>query len=100
MKGITSNPALDAYQRMAVSPVGAPRPAEKVAQQGEAGAARAAPKEAATVSISAEARVLAANASGATSDPEKVARLKGELEAGQLKFDSKQIAEKLIASIG
>ena len=53
MKGITGNPALDAYHRMAVSPINETRPTTKMdAEQSQA------PAEAAKVSISAEAREL------------------------------------------
>ena len=39
MKGITGNPVLDAYGRMAVTPVGAARPAEGVESGGNASGA-------------------------------------------------------------
>jgi flagellar biosynthesis anti-sigma factor FlgM len=99
MKGITSNPALDAYQRMAISPVGPSRSTEKTAAT-TSSATAAAPQQAAKVSISKEARMLAAGAPGAASDTEKVARLKAEVESGQAKFDSTQVAEKMIAALG
>lgn len=99
MKGITSNPALDAYQRMAISPVGPSRSTEKIAST-TASATAAPPQQAAKVSISEEARQLAAGATSAASDATKVARLKAEVESGQAKFDSKQVAERMIAALG
>lgn len=94
MKGITSNPALDAYQRTAVTPVSA-------GQRSSAGG-EAAPllnsTQAAKVSISSEARALASGASDV--DQGKIEQLKASLAAGTLKFDSSAIAEKMIDQAG
>lgn len=90
MKGIiSSHSALTAYQRQsAVDPVSVPQsPAQRE------GAAPAGGGRAARVSISAEARALAAD-SGI--DQAKVERLRAALASGSLKFDSQLIAERLI----
>jgi anti-sigma28 factor (negative regulator of flagellin synthesis) len=96
MKGITSNPALDAYQRMAISPVGAANPAQPVAPVTEA---KTAAPQVAKVSISDQARQLAVGAANGPFDPEKVARLRDQLSEG-LEFDSKQIAARMLAALG
>jgi flagellar biosynthesis anti-sigma factor FlgM len=97
MKGITSNPALDAYQRMAISPVGAPSPAQPAAPATEA---RTAAPQVAKVSISDQARQLAAGATSGPFDPEKVARLQEQIKSGSLEFDSKHIAARMLAALG
>jgi len=90
MKGITSNPALDAYQRTAVSAV---TPGQR-SSQGSDAPVSGTTAQAARVTISSEARALAAGADGF--DAEKVERLRNALAGGGLKFDSSLIAEKLI----
>ncbi len=97
MKGITSNPALDAYQRMAVSPVGAPGPAQPTAPVADA---KGAAPQVAKVSISDQARQLAAGQAQGPYDSEKVARLSDQLSSGSLEFDSKQIAARMLAALG
>lgn len=94
MKGITSNPALDAYQRTAVTPVG---PGPRSSAGGDA-APLLNSSQAAKVSISSEARALASGASDI--DEGKVEQLKAALAAGSLKFDSSAIAEKMIDQAG
>jgi flagellar biosynthesis anti-sigma factor FlgM len=94
MKGITSNPALDAYQRTAVTPVG---PGPRSSAGGDA-APLLNSSQAAKVSISSEARALASGASDI--DEGKVGQLKAALAAGTLKFDSSAIAEKMIDQAG
>jgi flagellar biosynthesis anti-sigma factor FlgM len=94
MKGITSNPALDAYQRTAVTPVS---PGPRSSAGGEA-APLLNSSQAAKVSISSEARALASGASDV--DHGKVEQLKAALSAGTLKFDSSAIAEKMIDQAG
>jgi anti-sigma28 factor (negative regulator of flagellin synthesis) len=96
MKGITSNPALDAYQRMAISPVGAANPAQPAAPVTEA---KSAAPQVAKVSISDQARQLAVGAANGPFDPEKVVRLRDQLSQG-LEFDSKQIAARMLAALG
>jgi flagellar biosynthesis anti-sigma factor FlgM len=94
MKGITSNPVLDAYQRTAVSPVS---PGPRSNPGGDA-APLLNSTQAAKVSISSEARALASGPSDI--DHNKVEQLKGALAAGSLKFDSSAIAEKMIDQAG
>ncbi|MEZ4224519.1 MAG: flagellar biosynthesis anti-sigma factor FlgM [Polyangiaceae bacterium] len=96
MKGITGNPALDAYHRMAVSPVREARPAAKV----DAGATQQAPAEAAKVSISAEARDLAVNAAGGGVDTAKVEALKARVQEGSFQVDPHKIAGRLLDELG
>ncbi len=95
MKGITGNPALDAYHRMAVSPVKEARPAAKV----DAGTPQA-PAEAAKVSISAEARDLAASGTGGVVDTQKVEALKARIQEGSFQVDPHQIAGRILNELG
>lgn len=97
MKGITSNPALDAYQRMAISAVGSANPAQPAAPVAEV---RSAAPQVAKVSISDQARQLATNSADGRYDSAKVARLGEQLSSGTLEFDSKQIAARMLAAIG
>ena len=93
MKGIiSSHSALTAYQRQtAVDPVSVPQaPAHRE------GAASSGSLRAARVSISAEARALAARDPGV--DQAKVDRLRSALAAGTLKFDSQLVAQRMIDS--
>lgn len=99
MKGITSNPALDAYQRMAVSQVGAPRAPQKAAAT-EQEATASANQQIAKVSISSEARQLAAGSSSGALDTNKVNELKAAIDSNRLQFDSTKIAERLVAALG
>ena len=91
MKGIISNhSALNAYQRQtAVEPVSVPQP--PVAREG---AVSGTSMRAAKVSISDEARALASGEQAI--DHVKVARLRGALAAGSLKFDSQLVAQRMI----
>lgn len=91
MKGIiSSHSALTAYQRQnAINPVSVPQspaPREGVAAGSSVRAAR--------LSISAEARALAAGDPGI--DQAKVERLRGALTSGSLKFDSQLIAQRML----
>jgi flagellar biosynthesis anti-sigma factor FlgM len=91
MKGIiSSHSALTAYQRQtAVDPVSVPQsPAQRE------GAVSSTSVRAARVSISAEARALAAGDPGV--DQAKVERLRSALSSGSLKFDSQLVAERMI----
>ena len=97
MKGITSNPALDAYQRMAISPVGAATPAQPAAPAADA---KSTAPQVAKVSISDQARQLAAGATDGPYDAAKVAALQDQLKSGSLEFDSKQIAARMLAALG
>jgi flagellar biosynthesis anti-sigma factor FlgM len=94
MKGITGNPVLDAYGRMAVTPVSAARPAEAV----ETGAtATGASTPAAEVSISDHARDIAA---GGRFDAEKVAALKKQVAEGTFKINSQDVARRMLEALG
>ena len=91
MKGIiSSHSALNAYQRQtAVDPVASPQspaPRESAASSSSVRAAR--------VSISDEARALAAGEE--IIDRAKVDRLRSALQAGGLKFDSQLVAQRMI----
>lgn len=97
MKGITSNPALDAYQRMAITPVGSARPVQKT--NGTTETSSTAP-QVAKVSISPEARELAATGTDGTVDSEKVDRLRSQVESGTYQVNSKAVAERMLAAIG
>jgi flagellar biosynthesis anti-sigma factor FlgM len=91
MKGIiSSHSALNAYQRQtAVDPVAGPQspaPRESASSSSSVRAAR--------VSISDEARALAAGEPAI--DRAKVDRLRSALQAGGLKFDSQLVAQRMI----
>ncbi|HEY8942691.1 MAG TPA: flagellar biosynthesis anti-sigma factor FlgM [Polyangiaceae bacterium] len=95
MKGITGNPALDAYHRMAVSPVGSARPVEKAAPT----AGIATGDAAAEVKISARARDLAAEAKESAVDTQKVEALKQQIAEGSFRIDSQAIASRMIEQL-
>ena len=91
MKGIiSSHSALTAYQRQtAVDPVRVPQsPVQRE------GAPASSSVRAARVSISDEARALAAG--DPAIDQAKVERLRSGLAAGSLKFDSQVVAQRMI----
>lgn len=94
MKGITGNPALDAYHRMAISPVGGARPVERP----EASAATSAGSAAAQITISSQARDLAAES--ASVDTAKVEALRDRIKNGQHQIDTQMIASQMIAQLG
>lgn len=97
MKGITGNPVLDAYQRGGVSKVGAAKPAE---QTGPAlPSSGAASSSAVEVSISAQARDLAANASQPINHA-KVEDVKNRIAQGTFQIDSKVVAQRLLSALG
>lgn len=94
MKGITGNPVLDAYGRMAVSPVGAARPADGI----ESGGSASGPStQAAEVAISAHARDLAA---GSKLDADKVQALKASIAEGKFRIDSQDVARRMLEALG
>lgn len=93
MKGISSNPALDAYQRMSVQKVGSTPTVER-----PQGSIQGKGAEAAQVSISSEARKLAA--SSPEVDVQKVEALKARLAAGTFKINPEEIAARLVATSG
>ncbi|MBN1609566.1 MAG: flagellar biosynthesis anti-sigma factor FlgM [Polyangiaceae bacterium] len=91
MKAITSNTALDAYQRMAVTQVSgarAPAKPEATVPQRQSG-------EAANVTISREARQLAAEASSSV-DTQKVEGLKAQIQAGTYQVDAQRVAARML----
>jgi flagellar biosynthesis anti-sigma factor FlgM len=94
MKGITGNPVLDAYGRMAVGPVGAARSAEPVESVGSVSAAST---PAAEVTISSHARDMAA---GGRLDVDKVEALKSTIAEGKLKIDSHAVASRMLDALG
>jgi flagellar biosynthesis anti-sigma factor FlgM len=94
MKGITGNPVLDAYGRMAVSPVGAARPAQAVESGGSVSAAST---PAAEVTISSNARDMAA---GGRLDADKVEALKNNIAEGKFKIDSHNVASRMLDALG
>lgn len=95
MKGISGNPVLDAYQRMAISPVaGAPTvqaPTPVTPTEGRS--------ENAEVSISAKARGMATGAEAAI-DTAKVNELKKRIEAGDFRVDHELIASRMLERCG
>lgn len=94
MKGITGNPVLDAYGRMAVTPVGAARPAETIESGGNASQAAT---PAAEVSISSHARDLA---TGGKFDADKVEALKTQIAEGKFKINSQDVARRMLEALG
>ncbi len=94
MKGITGNPVLDAYGRMAITPVSAARPVEAI----ESGGNVAGPSTpAAEVSISASARDLAASG---RFDASKVEALKAKIAEGTFRIDSQDVARRMLEALG
>jgi flagellar biosynthesis anti-sigma factor FlgM len=94
MKGITGNPVLDAYGRMAVTPVGAARPAEAIESGGSVSGASS---PAAEVTISSHARDMAA---GGRFDTDKVEALKSSIAEGKFKIDSQDVARRMLDALG
>jgi flagellar biosynthesis anti-sigma factor FlgM len=97
MKGITGNPVLDAYGKMAVSPVSAARPVEQLEGGGSAAGAST---PAAEVTISSHARSLATEGAGSSFDPQKVEALKASIAEGRFKVDSQDVARRMLAALG
>lgn len=97
MKGITGNPALDAYHRMAISPVGAARPVGRAEQTS---APTAASTQAAQVTISARARDLATESAERGVDVQKVEALKQRIAEGQFRVDAQAVASRMIEQLG
>ena len=95
MKGINGNPALDAYQRVAVNPVGATRPVAK-ANVGET--PPAAGEQAAKVTISNTARELAGSNGG--KEAAKLAELKQQVEQGTYQVNPGLIAARMLDAQG
>jgi flagellar biosynthesis anti-sigma factor FlgM len=95
MKGITGNPVLDAYGRMAVTPVSAARPVEAAVEAGSGASAASTP--AAEVKISSYARDMAA---GGRLDVEKVEALKSQIAEGKFRVDSQDVARRMLEALG
>ena len=98
MKGITGNPVLDAYQRGGVTKVGAAKPAEQVGSATPS-AGGSASTSAVQVSISSQAKDLAANASPPINHA-KVEDVKSRINAGTFHIDSKVVAKNLLSALG
>ncbi len=98
MKGITGNPVLDAYQRGGVSKVGAAKPADQAGPAAPS-ASGGASTSAVEVSISSQARDLAANSSQPVNFA-KVEDVKSRISAGTFKIDNKVVAQKLLSALG
>jgi len=92
MKGISGNPVLDAYHRMAISPVQGAQTVKAPApvQHPPSGADNA------EVKISAQARDLA-NGVGETA---RVAELKARIASGDFAIDPARIAERMLDKAG
>jgi flagellar biosynthesis anti-sigma factor FlgM len=97
MKGITGNPALDAYNRMAISPVGGARPVQR--PEANAPAAQGG-DQAAQVTISSRARDLATESAGQGVDTAKVERLRAQIAEGSYRTDPQKIARTMIEQLG
>ncbi len=97
MKGITGNPVLDAYGRMAVTPVGAARPAETIESGGSVSGVST---PAAEVTISGAARDLAASGAEGSFDPQKVEALKTSIAEGKFRVDSQDVARRMLEALG
>ncbi len=97
MKGITGNPVLDAYQRGGITKVGAAKPAEQAGPA--APSTGGASTSAVEVSISSQARDLAANSSQPVNHA-KVEDVKNQINAGTFKINSKVVAQKLLSALG
>lgn len=96
MKGITGNPALDAYHRMAINPVGNARAVERA----DSTTKSSAESPAAEVKISSRARDLALEANSASVDAQKVDALKQRIADGSFRIDSQMIANRMIEQLG
>jgi flagellar biosynthesis anti-sigma factor FlgM len=92
MKGITGNSALEAYRRVALTPVSSATPA---AAPEAAATAERNPTEAAKVSISTEARALAAKGDSEVNS-KKVESLRAAISDGSFKVNSHLVAERLL----
>ena len=84
------SPALEAYSRTALTPVGSARPPAPTAEAGSS--------EAAHVTVSAEARALAAQHNGI--DEQKVEALRNKIAEGELRINPQQLAMRLLDALG
>jgi flagellar biosynthesis anti-sigma factor FlgM len=99
MKGVSGNPALDAYNRMSVSAVNASQTVRR-AEPAQAENKPEPQQNAAKVTISNEARQLATGAAEAQVNTQKVDALRSQLESGNLKLDSRLIASRMVDALG
>ena len=97
MKGITGNPVLDAYQRGGVSKVGATKAVEQTGAP--AVSTGGASTSAVEVSISSQARDLAAHASQPVNHA-KVEDVKSKISQGTFRIDSQLVAKRLLSALG
>jgi flagellar biosynthesis anti-sigma factor FlgM len=86
--------AIDAYARTALASTTPARPVEPPAAQVTNNS-----NEAAQVTVSAEARALAARG-GASVDETKVAQLKKQIEEGEYRVNSQKLAMRILEVIG
>jgi flagellar biosynthesis anti-sigma factor FlgM len=86
--------AIDAYARTALASTTPARPVEPPATQ-----VPNSNNEAAQVTVSAEARALAASG-GAGVDETKVAQLKKQIEEGEYRVNSQKLAMRILEVIG
>ena len=96
MKGITGHSALEAYRRVALSPVNS---TSKPAEQQAPAAVERQPVEAAKVSISSEARDMASKGDAGVSS-QKVESLKTAISDGSFKVNSHLVASRLLDTLG
>ncbi|MEN9580589.1 MAG: Anti-sigma-28 factor, FlgM [Pseudomonadota bacterium] len=94
MKGITGNPALEAYQRFAVKPVSS----AQQAQGAGVDPASTTSTKAAKVSISAEARELAAG--NAPVNTQKVESLRAAIVDGSFQVNPTLVAQRMLDGVG
>jgi|GEM_PF-1096496 len=95
MKPVNSNPALDAYNRVAATRVA--RTADVRAPEAPQGV-KPTHAEAAHVQISSEARELASAAGQVRT--EKVLELKGSISSGKFNVDQHLVAQRLVDDLG
>ncbi len=96
MKGITGNSALEAYRRVALSPVTS---TNKAAEPQAPATPERHPVEAAKLSISTEARELASKGDAQVSS-KKVESLKAAISDGSFKVNSHLVASRLLDTLG
>jgi len=99
MKGITGNPVLDAYQRGGVSKVGAAKPAEQAGPVAPSAGGGGPSTSAVEVSISSQARDMAANSSQPINFA-KVEDVKSQISQGTFTIDTRKVAERLLSALG
>jgi flagellar biosynthesis anti-sigma factor FlgM len=91
MKGITGNPALDAYHHMAVTPVTASRGVDRV----QAPATAHQPSPAAEVKISSAARQMATSDEHGV-EAAKLEALREQIQRGEFRVDAETVAKRML----